>query len=204
MDGKAHWDVVYTTRQPTEVSWYQAEPSRSLELLRETGCGPRTTIIDVGGGDSTLVDAVVAGGLGRMTVLDISGAALARARTRLGEKASEVTWIEADVTRSKLPANSFDVWHDRAVFHFLTDPEDRARYAAVAAATLRPSGTLLMATFAPDGPLRCSGLPVVRYSAESLARELGDAFSLARSFEDVHRTPAGAEQRFTIAVLRRR
>ena len=204
MDRKAHWERVYTTRQSTEVSWYQAEPTRSLELLREAGAGPETAIIDIGGGDSTLVDAVVAGHLGRLTVLDISGAALARARARLGERAGEVTWVEADVTRAELPAHAFDVWHDRAVFHFLTEPEDRARYAALAAAAVRPGGTLLMATFAPEGPPRCSGLEVARYSPEALARELGDAFSLTRGFGDVHHTPAGGEQRFTVAVFRRR
>ena len=204
MDRKRHWDGVYTTKQPTEVSWYQAEPVRSLELLAEAGAGPETTIVDVGGGDSTLVDAVLARGLGRMTVLDISGAALARGRARLGERAAEVTWIEADVTRAALPPHAFDVWHDRAVFHFLTEREDRARYAAVAAAAVRPGGTLLVATFAPDGPTRCSGLPVERYDAEGLARELGDAFTLVRGFGDVHRTPSGGEQRFTVAVFRRR
>jgi SAM-dependent methyltransferase len=204
MERRTHWDAVYTTRQSTEVSWYQAEPTRSLELLGEVGAGPATAIIDVGGGDSTLVDAVVARALGRMTVLDISGAALARARARLGERAREVTWIEADVTRAELPAHAFDVWHDRAVFHFLTAAEDRARYAAVAAAAVRPGGALLMATFALDGPTRCSGLEVARYDPDSLARELGDAFTLTRGFADVHRTPGGSEQRFTVAVFRRR
>jgi SAM-dependent methyltransferase len=204
MDRKAHWERVYATKQPTDVSWYQAEPTRSLELLRELGAGPETAVVDVGGGDSTLVDAVVAAGLGRVTVLDVSGAALARARARLGPRAGEVTWVEADVTRAELPPRAFDVWHDRAVFHFLTEPDDRARYAAVAASALRPGGALLVATFAPDGPTRCSGLEVVRYGADSLARELGDAFALARDFADVHHTPAGAEQRFTVAVLRRR
>lgn len=203
MDRKAHWESLYTTRQPTEVSWYQPEPTRSLELLRDFGAGPDTTIIDVGGGDSTLVDAVVARRLGRMTVLDISGAALQRARARLGDRAGEVTWIEADVTRAELPARAYDVWHDRAVFHFLTDPEDRARYAATAAVALREGGILLMATFAPEGPTRCSDLEVVRYSAAELARTLGDAFTLVRDFHDVHRTPAGGEQAFTVAVLRR-
>ena len=204
MDRREHWDGVYTTKQPTEVSWYQAEPARSLELLAEAGAGPDTAIVDVGGGDSTLVDAVLARGLGRVTVLDISGAALARARARLGARAGEVAWVEADVTRAELPAHAFDVWHDRAVFHFLTERDDRARYAAVAAAAVRPGGTLLMATFALDGPTRCSGLPVERYDAEGLARELGDAFALVRGFGDVHRTPGGGEQRFTVAVLRRR
>ena len=204
MDRKAHWEDVYATKQPTEVSWYQAVPTRSLELLRQAGAGPETTLIDVGGGDSTLVDAVVAERLGRVTVLDISGAALARARERLGARAGEVTWIEADVTRVELPARAFDIWHDRAVFHFLTRAEDRARYAATAAAALRPGGTLVVATFAPEGPTHCSGLEVARYGPEGLARELGAAFVLRHGFADVHTTPGGAEQRFTYAVLERR
>ena len=204
MDRKAHWEGVYAARRPAEPSWYQAEPTRSLELLRAAGAGRETTIIDVGGGDSTLVDAVVREGLGRMTVLDLAGAALARARARLGARARDVAWIEADVTRADLSPDAFDVWHDRAVFHFLTAAEDRVRYVAVAASALRPGGTLLMATFASDGPARCSGLEVARYSPDGLARELGDAFALVRGFGDVHRTPAGVEQRFTVAVFQRR
>jgi SAM-dependent methyltransferase len=204
VDRKAHWDGVYTTKPSTEVSWYQAEPTISLALLRKAGAGPTTTILDVGGGDSRLVDAALAEGLGRMTVLDLSGAALARARARLGTQADEVTWLEADVTQVELPARAFDIWHDRAVFHFLTAPEDRARYAAVAAAALRPGGTALLATFAPDGPTRCSGLEVARYTPEGLAAQLGDAFALVRGFGDLHHTPAGREQRFSVAVLRRR
>ena len=203
MDRRAHWDLVYTTKQPTEVSWYQPTPARSLEMLRAAAAGPATAIIDIGGGDSTLVDAVISGRLGTLTVLDISGAALARARTRLGEHSREVTWIEGDVTRVALPPGVFDIWHDRAVFHFLTDADDRARYAMAASATLKPGGTLIIATFAADGPLKCSGLDVARYSAESLALALGDAFQLIRSFDDVHRTPSGGEQRFLYAVFRR-
>ena len=203
MDRKAHWERVYTTRQPTEVSWYQSEPTRSLELFHEANAGPETAVVDIGGGDSTFVDAVVAERLGRVTVLDISGAALDRARARLGARADEVTCVEADVTQAALPARAFDVWHDRAVFHFLTRPDDRRRYAIAAAAALRPGGRLLIATFAPDGPTRCSGLEVARYGADDLARELGDAFTLERSFAYVHHTPGGVEQQFTVAVFRR-
>jgi SAM-dependent methyltransferase len=201
---KAHWEGVYTTKAPNEVSWYQVEPDLSLALLREAGAGPSTAIIDVGGGDSTLTGAVLAEGLGRMTVLDLSGAALARARAQLGSRADDVTWIEADVTDVALPPQAFDVWHDRAVFHFLTAPQDRARYAATAASAVRSGGTVLMATFALDGPTRCSGLEVARYSPEGLAQELGDTFTLVRGFVDVHWTPTGSEQRFSVAVLRRR
>lgn len=204
MNRKAHWEGVYSSTLTTDVSWYQAEPTYALQLLRAAGAGPSTAIIDVGGGDSTLVDAVLAEGLGRMTVLDLSGAALARARARIGPRADEVTWMEADVTRVVLPPDAFDIWHDRAVFHFLTAPDDRARYAAAAAMALRSGGTALVATFAPDGPTRCSGLDVARYTPAGLARELGDAFTLVRGFGHVHRTPDGGEQRFSVAVLRRR
>jgi ubiquinone/menaquinone biosynthesis C-methylase UbiE len=204
MDHQAHWDKVFATRQSIEVSWHQATPVRSIELLREAGANPKTDIIDVGGGDSTLVDAVVSGDLGRITVLDISAAALDRARARLGLRASEVTWLHADVTRVDLSAKSFDVWHDRALFHFLTTPVERARYIATAKAALRPGGFLLIATFAADGPTRCSGLDVARYSIGELVREFGDDYMLRRDCTDVHRTPAGVEQRFTVAMFERR
>jgi len=174
-----------------------------LELLRAAGAGPDTAVIDIGGGDSTFVDAVLAARLGRVTVLDISGAALARAQARLGARASEVSWIEADVTRVQLPAQAFDVWHDRAVFHFLTRAEDRAGYVASAGLALRPGGSLIISTFALEGPTRCSGLEVARYGPAELAWAFGEAFALERSLADVHRTPSGTEQRFTVAVLRR-
>lgn len=203
MDRKAHWEDVYATRASDRVSWYQAQPTRSLELLVDAGVGPESTIIDVGGGDSTLVDALVERRLGHVTVLDLSMAALARAQARLGVRASDVTWLEADVTRAELQQHVYDVWHDRAVFHFLTERQDREGYVATAAAALRPGGTLIIATFASDGPTRCSGLEVARYSPEGLATEFGDAFTLLHGFGDVHRTPTGAEQRFTYAVFRR-
>lgn len=204
MNRREHWERVYTTKQPTEVSWYQPTPARSLEMLRAAAAGPTADIIDIGGGDSTLVDAVITDRLGTITVLDISGAALVRARARLGERSREVTWLEGDVTRVALPLGAFDIWHDRAVFHFLTDADDRARYAMTASAALKPGGTLIMATFAADGPLKCSGLEVMRYSADSLAVALGDAFHLTSSFNDVHRTPSGGEQRFLYALFSRR
>ena len=203
MDRKDVWNRVYTTKQPTELSWYQAAPARAFDLLRAMNAGPATEIIDVGGGDSTFVDVVTAARLGHLTVLDISAAALARARARLGVLAAHVTWIEGDVTCVELPAQRFDVWHDRAVFHFLTEPEDRTCYIAMAAAALRPGGVLIIATFAHDGPTRCSGLEVARYSAADLARTFGGAFVLEQNFADLHRTPGGVEQRFTVAVLRR-
>ncbi len=205
MDAKAHWEGVYARKLPTEVSWYQPRPARSLALFERCGLNVGSTVIDVGGGDATLVDALLERGLRSVTVLDISATALARARARLGERAGEVTWLEADITRAELPRQAYDFWHDRAVFHFLGDPADRRRYVERATASLRPGGTLVIATFAPDGPQRCSGLDVVRYGPEDLAREFGEAsFELVDDCAETHRTPSGAEQRFTYAVLRRR
>lgn len=204
MKRKLHWEHVYETKRPDEVSWFQPQPVRSLELVHAAGVSSGAAVIDVGGGDSTLVDALLSRGFRDLTVLDVSAAALARARSRLGDRAGEVTWLEADVTRAALPAGAYDVWHDRAVFHFLTDPEDRSRYVALAAQAVRPGGTLIVATFAPDGPTRCSGLEVARYDAEGLAREFAEGFVLTTGLTDVHRTPAGGEQRFTYAALRRR
>lgn len=205
MDARSHWEAVYACRQPTEVSWYQAVPARSLELLTQCGLTARNAVIDVGGGDSTLVDALVERGVASVSVLDISGTALARARQRLGERAATVTWLEADVTRADLPGSAYDIWHDRAVFHFLMNASDRERYVANAARALRPGGIALLATFAPDGPTRCSGLDVVRYAPEDLLGEFGaDLFELVDSCTDTHHTPAGTEQLFTYTVLQRR
>ena len=203
MDRKAHWEAVYASKPAVEMSWYQQRPAVSLRLLAEVGATADSSIIDVGGGDSTLVDALVDQQYRFLTVLDVSGAALSRARLRLGARASEVTWLEVDITRAELPQHAYDVWHDRAVFHFLTDPTDRCRYAEVAASSVRNNGALIIATFAPDGPTRCSGMNVRRYSAGSLAEELGDAFTLERTRVEVHRTPFGVEQPFTYAVFRR-
>lgn len=204
MDRTTHWNDVYATTRPAEVSWYQREPARSLQLLAEAGLGPGSVVLDVGGGDSTLVDALLARNVEHVTVLDLSGAALARARARLGPSAAHVTWLEADVTRVTLPPGAYDVWHDRAVFHFLTEPEDRARYVANATTALRPGGTLIVATFALDGPARCSGLDVARYGPVELAREFSGGFVLRRGVADVHHTPRGTEQRFTYGVFERR
>jgi SAM-dependent methyltransferase len=203
-DSKAHWNAVYASKAPTELSWYQPQPARSLELLEQLGIRPDSAIIDVGGGASTLVDALLDRGANNVTVLDISLAALEHARARLGARASTVTWIESDVTNAELPEGAYDVWHDRAVFHFLTNADDRRRYAEVAARALRSGGAAIIATFAPNGPTRCSGLDVVRYDSESLARTLGHEFSLDRSLDELHHTPGGVTQAFTYTVLRRR
>ncbi len=204
MDRKQHWETVYETKQSADVSWFQPLPTKSLELIEAAGAGLASAIIDIGGGDATLVDSLLNRGYQQITVLDVSGAALRRARTRLGSRAAAVTWVEADVTTAVLPAAAYDVWHDRAVFHFLTEADDRARYVALASESLRPDGTLIVGTFALDGPARCSGLDVVRYSAETLAHEFESAFTFQHGCGDVHATPWGVEQRFTFATLRRR
>ena len=203
MDRKTHWERVYATKGPTEVSWFQALPARSLELILLAGARRSSRIIDVGGGDSLLVDTLLDWQLGRVTVLDISSAALERARARLGERARDVTWIEADVTEAELPALSLDVWHDRAVFHFLAGEDERARYVERARGALVPGGHAIVATFAADGPARCSGLDVARYTPAALADVFGRGFELVTSRAEAHRTPAGAEQRFTYVSLRR-
>jgi ubiquinone/menaquinone biosynthesis C-methylase UbiE len=202
VDSSAYWERIYERSSPMSSSWYQPEASRSLELLAGLGVGRTSNIIDVGGGDSTLVDGLVARAMGRVTVLDLSRTALQRARTRLGSTSEDVSWIECDVLRADLPSHSYDVWHDRALFHFLTERDDRLRYVAAATSALKPGGAVVISTFALEGPDHCSGLQVARYDPEMLAREFGDAFSLASAMRDVHRTPSGADQQFTYAVLR--
>jgi SAM-dependent methyltransferase len=203
LDLKTHWEQVYSSKAGDAMSWYQAHPTLSLELIDAQACAPDCAIIDIGGGDSTLVDFLVERHRGRTTVVDLSGTALARARARLGKRAEEVAWIEADVTRLELPTASFDVWHDRAVFHFLMDPADRERYVAIASNAVRANGTAIVATFAADGPTRCSGLEVMRYSPDALAQQFASAFTLRNGLTDIHRTPWGSEQRFSYVVLQR-
>lgn len=201
-DRKAHWEHVYSTKAVDAVSWFQEHAVRSLDLIRATGVAPDAAIIDVGGGASRLVDDLLAAGYRNLTVLDLSAAALAAAQQRLGSVAKKVQWIEADVTRAALPAHHFDVWHDRAVFHFLTAPEDRAAYVRAVRDSLRPDGHVIIATFAEDGPTKCSGLPVMRYSPQALLAEFGPTFDLLRHDKEAHRTPSGAIQQFNYCHLR--
>jgi SAM-dependent methyltransferase len=193
---QAHWDRVYTVKAADEVSWFQPHADRSLELIERITAGRRSRVIDVGGGASTLVDDLLARGLFETTVLDLSPAALEVVRRRLGPKASLVHWLEGDVTGAELPAAGYDLWHDRAVFHFLTEPGQRAAYVAQVRRAVRPGGHVIVAAFGPGGPLRCSGLPVVRYSPGELHDEFGGAFELLESSTEDHRTPAGAIQQF--------
>lgn len=200
---REHWQGVYAKHAVDEVSWYQERPATSLALVRRAAAPPGAAVVDVGGGASRLVDALLDDGYVRVAVLDVSETALARARARLGERAGRVEWLAADVTRWR-PARPFDVWHDRALFHFLVDSGERAAYRAALAAALRPGGHAILGTFAPDGPERCSGLPVVRYDAAALSAELGPAYRLVEELAEDHVTPAGKVQRFRFARLERR
>jgi SAM-dependent methyltransferase len=199
-DSASHWRQVWSERDPTQVSWFQAEPRISLELILRHAPDPSSTIVDVGGGSSPLAARLLALGYLDVTVVDIAEPALDRARSALGDRAGEVTWLVADATRLDLTRPA-DLWHDRAMFHFLTDPVDQQAYATRLAASLRPGGTAIVATFALGGPTTCSGLPVVRYDSDDLAATLG--LELVASIDELHRTPAGYEQPFTYAVLRR-
>jgi len=192
---RTHWEGVYATRAPDEVSWYQPRPGTSLDLIARTGLGAGAGVIDVGGGASRLVDALLDLGYQRVAVLDIADAALARARARLGERAARVEWVTADVTAWR-PGRRFDLWHDRALFHFLVSERDRGAYRDALGLALRPGGQAIIGTFAPDGPEQCSGLPVVRHDAASLARELGPAYRLLETLGEDHATPNGKVQRF--------
>ncbi len=195
MQRKEHWERVYSTKGERDVSWFEALPEISLQMLNAAGVTEETCVLDVGGGDSRLIDHLAAKGMTCVAVLDVSGAALQRARGRLGAAAAVPVWIEADVT-GEWTLKPMDVWHDRAVFHFLTDPEDRARYLARLRAVLKVNGSAIIATFAPDGPDKCSGLPVARYSPEALSATLGSEFELIESRRHVHHTPWGSTQAF--------
>lgn len=202
VNSQSHWETVYTTKGENEVSWFQENPAPSLELIDLAGSTSASAIVDIGGGASRLVDSLVARGFRHVTVLDISEAALEAARARLGERASEVEWIVADVTRWD-PAQTFDIWHDRAAFHFLIDAADRSAYVTRIKRAVKLGGHVIIGTFAIDGPEKCSGLPVKRYDAAGLAGELGDGFELADSRRHVHSTPWNSAQHFQFCVFRR-
>ena len=203
MDRKEHWEQVYTTRASDAVSWFQEHAALSLSLIHDIGLGKVAAIIDVGGGASTLVDDLVMEGYTDLTVLDLSARALALARQRLGSHAEAVNWIEGDITRSELPANRFDIWHDRAVFHFLMEPGDRKAYVGRVIHAIRPGGHVIIATFAEDGPEKCSGLPVLRYRPETLHAEFGDAFVFMGHQKEAHHTPSGTVQQFVYCHFRK-
>lgn len=203
MQSKDHWEKVYTTKSTDAVSWFQEHAENSLRLIQETGVALDAAIIDIGGGASTLVDDLLAKGYSNLSVLDLSAAAMLAAQKRLGAQASQVKWLEADITKVEFPVHAFDVWHDRAVFHFLTSPEDRNAYVQAVLRAVKPGGHVIVATFAEDGPLQCSGLPVKRYNKDELHAEFGDAFTLTQHGKESHQTPFGTVQQFTYCYCRK-
>ncbi|MDP3704083.1 MAG: class I SAM-dependent methyltransferase [Candidatus Omnitrophota bacterium] len=202
--GASHWERLYTTKALTQLSWYQAKPTMSLELIAAAGIGPDDSIVDVGGGASTLVDHLLDQGYRRLVVLDLSAAALQQAQRRLGERANQVTWLQGDVTEMALPQAKFALWHDRAVFHFFTDSTDRKKYVQAATRALAPGGHVVMGTFALGGPESCSGLEVVCYSPAALHDAFGREFELVERRDDIHLTPLQMQQPFLYARLRKR
>jgi SAM-dependent methyltransferase len=197
-----HWNTIYRAKDANEVSWHQSTPAPSLAALDRLNLGTDSAFVDIGGGVSNLVDTLLLRGWTDLTVLDISQTALGVARKRIGDAASRVHWLVADATQW-VPERAYDVWHDRAVFHFLISQEGREAYRHAMDQGLRPGGLAIMATFALDGPERCSGLPVQRYDPAELAAEIGPEFNLVDHWREEHATPAGKVQRFTWAVLRR-
>lgn len=197
-----YWEKVYQTKAPDEVSWYRPHLEKSLALIRRAASDLSAAIIDVGGGESTLIDDLLANGYSDVTVLDISSTAIDVAKSRLGSSADRVTWLAADITETDLPEHHYDVWHDRAVFHFLTEPEQRAAYVRQVARCVKPGGHVIVATFGPEGPQTCSGLDVVRYDAEALHDEFGVNFQLMESMTELHETPFGKTQQFVYCLCK--
>jgi len=193
---KTHWEKVYSTKAPEQVGWYEPHLQTSFALIKRTGVRQESRIIDVGGGASTLVDDLLDAGFEHITILDIAPTALAQARSRLAERAAKAQWIEGDVTDIDLPPGYYDVWHDRAVFHFLTEPESRKRYVDHMWRALKASGHIVIASFAPEAPPKCSGLDVIRYTPEELHHELGKDLILHEHRKELHVTPGGVKQMY--------
>ncbi len=200
MSRRDHWEGVYQKKSATDVSWYRPHLENSVDLIADTGVAADGRIIDVGGGASTLVDDLLGRGFRNVTVVDLAESALAAARERLGARADGVTWLAGDITEIALPPGAFDVWHDRAVFHFLTEPEQREAYVRQVCRAVRPGGHVIVASFGPEGPEKCSGLPVVRYSPDDLHAEFGRPFQLLRHLEETHQTPWGSTQEFVYCL----
>ena len=202
MNAEAHWETIYRTKAPDAVSWYRPHLEVSLSLIERAARNRSAAIIDVGGGESTLVDDLIRRGFSDLTVLDISLTALEATKKRLGQAGDRVRWLAADITSVPLPEHSFDIWHDRAVFHFLTAADDRAAYVRNVRHAMRPGGFVIVSTFGPEGPTRCSGLDVVRYDREKLHAEFGAHFRLIDSSKELHYTPWGAPQQFLYCYCR--
>ena len=202
MDARTHWEKIYSTKAPNQVSWYRPHLETSLALIKRAAGGRAASIIDVGGGESTLVDDLLEEGFQKISVLDVSQAAIDANKARLGERASEVNWIAADITQVELEPGAFDVWHDRAVFHFLTAPGQRTAYVRQVSRSVRSGGHVIVSTFGPEGPTKCSGLDVVRYDADSLHHQFGARFRLVESSKEIHQTPFGTTQQFLYCYCR--
>ncbi len=203
MDKKSHWENVYSTRPSDQVSWFRKHLDNSLKLIRSTGVGQDAAIIDVGGGSSTLVDDLLDRGFVDVSVLDISRSAMEVSRARLGDRQGRVNWIEADITTVELIEDRYDVWHDRAVFHFLTDPTNRRRYVDRVKRSVKLGGHVIVASFGLAGPAKCSGLDVVRYNPDTMHDEFGNDFELVSSLDEQHRTPVGTTQEFVYCYCRK-
>jgi len=203
MNRKEHWENVYATKAVDEVSWYREHLENSLKLIAETEVERTAAMIDVGGGASTLVDDLLKQGFGDVAVLDISGKAIEESKKRLGWQAEKVDWIVTDITKAALPENHYDVWHDRAVFHFLTEAEDRRKYVELVMRSLKIGGHIIVASFGENGPQRCSGLDVVRYTPEAMHGEFGDEFKLVKSLKEKHHTPFATTQEFVYCYCRK-
>ena len=203
MDRKAHWENIYSTKRETEVSWFLEHLENSLRMILQTGVEKDAAIIDVGGGSSTLVDDLLENGFADVSVLDISAKAIEKSKERLGENARKVAWIEADITDVSLPENYYDVWHDRAVFHFLTSAEERRKYVELVMRSLKIGGHIIVASFGLEGPEKCSGLDVVRYSPDTMHDEFGSEFKLVKSLSETHQTPFGSTQKFIYCYCRK-
>lgn len=202
MDVKTHWEKVYQTKAPDAVSWYKPHLETSLNLIERTGATPSSAIIDVGAGESTLADDLLSLEFQNITVLDISETAINVCRKRMGAAAKRVHWLVADVTRTELEPGGYDIWHDRAVFHFLTVMEQRVAYVSNVARSVKRGGHVIVSTFGPEGPTKCSGLEVMRYDAESLHGQFGERFRLVESSEELHNTPFGTTQQFLYCYCR--
>ena len=199
---KDHWERVYSEKEFTEVGWYQRRPDCSLALIKATGIDDSARIIDIGGGASTLVDFLLEAGFQNLSVLDIAHSAIEQAKTRLGDRADKVDWLECDITKFS-PELRFDLWHDRAVFHFLTDEADRSKYVQAMMDALNPGAHVIIATFGLEGPEKCSGLDVVRYSSETMSAVLGDNFQLVETSTEEHQMPGGSLQSFVYCRFKR-
>lgn len=203
MERKQHWENVYSTKPHDQVSWYRDHLENSMRMILNTGVEKDAAIIDVGGGSSTLVDDLLDNGFVDVTVLDISGTAISKSKERLESRAQNVNWLEADITTVVLPEDHYDVWHDRAVFHFLTEVEDRRKYVDLVMRSLKVGGHIIVASFGLDGPQKCSGLDVIRYDPEAMHDEFGDHFKLIKSVGETHETPFGTTQEFIYCYCRK-